>query len=190
LIYATGFEWLSEFAGQIGYEIYGRDGLALSDRWSQGTRTMHGMQTRGFPNLFILGLAQNGVTPNLTHLIDERAIHLAYLLKRCINEDIRTIEPTQEAEDKWVDEIIAQRGPRRAFLESCTPSYYNQEGRDTPATALNDIYGAGSVAFFKVLEEWRAQDALDGLQVTREERSSSDQLVSADGHTPMKERET
>ena len=92
------------------------------------------------------------------------------------------IEPTQEAEDKWVDEIIAQRGPRRAFLESCTPSYYNQEGRDTPATALNDIYGAGSVAFFKVLEEWRAQDALDGLQVTRKERSSNDQLVSADGH--------
>ncbi len=190
LIYATGFEWLSEFAGQIGYEIYGRDDLALSDRWSQGTRTMHGMQTRGFPNLFILGLAQNGVTPNLTHLIDERAIHLAYLLKRCINEDIRTIEPTQEAEDKWVDEIIAQRGPRRAFLESCTPSYYNQEGRDTPATALNDIYGAGSVAFFKVLEQWRAQDALDGLQVTRKERSSNDQLVSVDGHTPMKEKET
>jgi cyclohexanone monooxygenase len=126
----------------------------------------------------------------LTHLIDERAIHLAYLLKRCINEDIRTIEPTQEAEDKWVDEIIAQRGPRRAFLESCTPSYYNQEGRDTPATALNDIYGAGSVAFFKVLEEWRAQDALDGLQVTRKERSSNDQLVSVDGHTPMKEKET
>jgi cyclohexanone monooxygenase len=190
LIYATGFEWLSEFAGQIGYEIYGRDGLALSDRWSQGTRTMHGMQTRGFPNLFILGLAQNGVTPNLTHLIDERAIHLAYLLKRCIEEDVCTIEPTQEAEDKWVDEIIAQRGPRRAFLESCTPSYYNQEGRDTPATALNDIYGAGSVAFFKVLEQWRAQDALDGLQVTRKERSSNDQLVSVDGHTPMKEKET
>ncbi len=71
-----------------------------------------------------------------------RAIHLAYLLKRCIKENIHTIETTQEAEDKWVEEIIGQRGPRRAFLESCTPSYYNQEGRDTPATALNDIYGA------------------------------------------------
>jgi cyclohexanone monooxygenase len=180
LIYATGFEWLTEFAIQVGFEIYGRDGLALSDRWSRGTRTMHGMQTRGFPNLFILGLAQNGVTPNYTHLAEERAIYLAYLLKRCIKEDICTVETTQEAEDKWVEEIIAQRGVRRAFLESCTPSYYNQEGRDTPATSLNDIYGAGSVAFFKVLEEWRAQDALHGLEVTRKERSRNDELVSAD----------
>jgi cyclohexanone monooxygenase len=181
LIYATGFEWLSEFAGMIGYEIHGRDGLALSERWSQGTRTLHGMLTRGFPNLFILGLAQNGVTPNLTHLIDERAIHLAYLLKRCLKDEIRTIEPTQQAEDKWVEEIIAQRGPRRAFLESCPPSYYNQEGKDTPATALNDIYGAGSVAFFKVLEQWRAEDRLEGLEVTRKERPRGDQLASADG---------
>lgn len=186
LIYATGFEWLTEFASQIGFEIYGRDGLALSDRWSQGTRTMHGMQTRGFPNLFVLGLAQSGVTPNYTHLAEERAIHLAYLLERCINEDIRTIEPTQEGEDKWVEEIIAQRGPRRAFLESCTPSYYNQEGRDTPATALNDIYGAGSVAFFKVLAEWRAQDALHGLEVTRKDQSRNDELVSADTKAMIK----
>jgi cation diffusion facilitator CzcD-associated flavoprotein CzcO len=183
LIFATGFEWLSEFAGQIGYEIYGRGGLALSERWSQGTRTLHGMLTHGFPNLFILGLAQNGVPPNLTHLIDERAIHLAYLLKRCINEDVCTIDCSQEAEDRWVGEIIAQRGLRRAFLEACTPSYYNQEGRDTPATSLNDIYGAGSVAFFKLLEEWRAQDALEGLEVTRQERSSTDQLVPVAAHS-------
>ncbi len=183
LVHATGFEWLSEFASQIGFEIHGRDSLALSDRWSQGTRTMHGMHTRGFPNLFILGLAQNGVTPNYTHLAEERAIHLAYLLKRCIKENIHTIETTQEAEDKWVEEIIAQRGPRRAFLESCTPSYYNQEGRDTPATALNDIYGAGSVAFFKVLTDWRAQDALHGLEVTRKVHSKSDERVSAEYST-------
>jgi cyclohexanone monooxygenase len=95
---------------------------------------------------------------------------------------VRTIEPTQQAEDAWVDDIIAQRGPRRAFLESCPPSYYNQEGKDTPATALNDIYGAGSLAFFKVLEEWRARDRLEGMEVTRRERSRSDTLASADGH--------
>ena len=74
-------------------------------------------------------------------------------------------------------------GPRRAFLESCTPSYYNQEGRDTPATALNDIYGAGSVAFFKVLTDWRAQDALHGLEVARKVHSKSDERVSAEYST-------
>jgi cyclohexanone monooxygenase len=187
LIYATGFEWLSEFAGQIGFEIHGRGGLSLSDRWSQGTRTMHGMYTRGFPNLIILGFAQNGVTPNYTHLAAERANHLAYLLKRCIKEQIDTIEATQEAEDRWVDEIIAKRGPRRAFLESCTPSYYNQEGKDTPATALNDIYGPGSVAFFKVLADWRAEDTLHGLEVARTAQSTveSREAIYADAQSDI-----
>jgi hypothetical protein len=62
------------------------------------------------------------------------------------------------------------------------PSYYNQQGRDTPATALNDIYGAGSVAFFKLLGEWRAQDGLEGMEITRKERSRSDLLATVDGH--------
>jgi len=47
---------------------------------------------------------------------------------------------------------------------------------------LNDIYGAGSVAFFKVLEEWRSRDGLEGLEVTRRERTKSNLLASADGH--------
>ena len=48
-------------------------------------------------------------------------------------------------------------------------------------SALNDIYGAGSVAFFKVLEEWRAQDRLEGMEVTRKERSKSGPLASVAG---------
>jgi cyclohexanone monooxygenase len=167
LIYATGFEWLTEYAGQIGFEIHGRDGQSLSDRWSEGTRTLHGMLTRGFPNLFILGLAQSGLTGNFTHLAGERAVHLAYLIPRCLNEGARSVEPSQAAEDAWVEEIIAGRGPRRQFLESCTPSYFNHEGQETPATALNDVYGGGASAFCKLLDEWRAEGALRGLEVTR-----------------------
>jgi cyclohexanone monooxygenase len=166
LIYATGFEFLTEYAGQVGFEIEGKGGRSLSDRWSQGTRTLHGIQTRGFPNLYILGFAQNGVTANFTHMADERAEHLAYLIPRLLKDDARTVEPSQAAEDAWVQGIIDGRGPRRAFLQACPPSYYNHEGRETPATALNDIYGPGSAAFFKLLADWRAADALHGLEVT------------------------
>src|SRR5581483_8797705 len=101
-----------------------------------------------------------------TPLAGERAVHLAYLIPRLLKEGARTAEPSQQAEDGWVAEIIAGRGPRRAFLEACTPSYYNQEGKETPATALNDIYGPGAHVFFKILADWRAEDKLDGLEVT------------------------
>jgi cation diffusion facilitator CzcD-associated flavoprotein CzcO len=180
LIYATGFEWLTEFASQVGFEIYGWNGVSLSQKWSQGTRTFHGTQTRGFPNLLILGVAQNGIPVNFTHLIEERAIHTAHLIKQCLDQDIRSFEPTQAAEDQWVSDVIAQRAPRRAFLESCTPSYYSQEGRETPATALNDIYGAGSVAFFKILEDWRQEGTLQGLEVRQGTRSHREGTSAAD----------
>ena len=166
IIYATGFEFLTEYASQIGFQVHGKGGQSLSDRWSHGTRTLYGMQTRGFPNLFILGFAQNGITANYTHLAGERAVHLAYLIPRLLRDDAAAVEPSQEAEDAWVQEIIDGRGPRRAFLDACTPSYYNQEGRETPATALNDIYGAGAHVFFKILEDWRSEDRLAGLEIT------------------------
>ncbi len=165
LVYATGFEFLTAYAGQIGFEIRGRDGVTLSERWSEGTRTLHGMQSRGFPNLFILGFAQTGITANYTHMADERATHLGYVIARCLEAGIRSVEPTPQAEDGWVAEIIAKRGPRRAFFDSCPPSYYNQEGKDTPATALNDSYGGGAIAFFDILGQWRAADTLAGLDI-------------------------
>jgi len=172
LIYATGYEFITELASQIGFEIHGRRGIPLSEKWSRGARTWHGLHTRDFPNLIILGFAQNGISVNFTHLIQERAAHVAYLIKRCKDANISTIEPSQAAEDEWVEKIIAGRGPRRAFLESCTPSYYNQEGKETPATSLNDIYAAGSAAFFKILEEWRTENTLRGLDVTVKEREA------------------
>ena len=171
LIFATGYEFVTEFTGQIGFDIYGRDGLPLSKKWSQGMRTLHGMCTRDFPNLIILGVAQSGIPVNFTHLIDERAIHAAYILRRCVDRNIRVFEPTQDAEDAWVEQIIAGRGPRRAFLESCPPSYYSQEGKDTPATSLNDLYAGGPAAFFELLADWRARESLQGLELTYGERA-------------------
>ena len=55
----------------------------------------------------------------------------------------------------------------QSFLESCTPGYYNNEGRPAERSLKNGSYGAGSVAFIKVLEEWRAAGDLAGLQLTR-----------------------
>ena len=52
------------------------------------------------------------------------------------------------------------------FLESCTPGYYNNEGKPGERSIRNGFYGAGSVAFIKVLEDWRAEGDLPGLELT------------------------
>jgi hypothetical protein len=52
------------------------------------------------------------------------------------------------------------------FLESCTPGYYNNEGRPAARSVRDGFYGAGSPAFIRVLEDWRARGDLNGLELT------------------------
>lgn len=55
LIFATGFEVGTSFTRRTGYDIVGRDGALLSEHWSGGKRTLHGMTANGFPNCFFIG---------------------------------------------------------------------------------------------------------------------------------------
>ena len=167
LIYATGFEVGTSYTRRAGYEIHGRGGLALTDKWSQGVSTLHGMHARGFPNCFIMSNSQSGFTANYPHMLNEQSKHLAYIVAQCAGRQARTVEATQEAEDAWVQTIIASAILRQRFQEECTPGYYNNEGKPSVLAARNGPYGAGPIAFVKLLEAWRAKGDLEGLEVGR-----------------------
>jgi cyclohexanone monooxygenase len=98
-------------------------------------------------------------------MLDEQAKHLAYLLGQAHDRKLTRIETSQQAEDDWVQTIIALSQMNVQFLESCTPGYYNNEGNPAARSARDGAYGAGSPAFIRVLEDWRAQGDLAGLEV-------------------------
>ena len=166
LIYATGFEVGTDYTRRAGYEVVGRDGQTLTEKWKDGASTLHGMHTRGFPNCLIFSLQQSGFTVNFPHALDEQSRHAAYILRHAIDHEARTVEVSQDAEDAWVATIIELAQFNLDFLESCTPGYYNNEGKPSERGVRNGFYGAGSVAFFKVLADWRADGSLPGLELT------------------------
>jgi cyclohexanone monooxygenase len=166
LIYATGFEVGTSYTRRSGYELYGRGGQSLTEKWSQGASTLHGLTTRGFPNVFIISNTQSGFTANFPHMINEQSKHIGYILRHCADRQVRLVEPSQEAEDAWVKTIEDLAIMRQAFLEECTPGYYNNEGNVRAMSARNGSYGAGPVAFVKVLEDWRAEGGLAGLELS------------------------
>ncbi|MCF6329189.1 MAG: pilus assembly protein TadG-related protein [Henriciella sp.] len=51
------------------------------------------------------------------------------------------------------------------FFENCTPGYYNNEGQMSERSVQNGFYGGGSIEFFKILEDWREEGSLDGLEL-------------------------
>jgi cyclohexanone monooxygenase len=164
LIFATGFEVGTAYTRRAGFDVVGRGGVSLAEKWQRQVATFHGLVSRGFPNLFFMGAAQTGVSPNFTELYNEQSQHLAYVVRRAEAAAARTIEPTADAEAEWVRGILAAAGSRQGFSESCTPGYYNNEGRpgDGPGW-FGGNFGGSAPEFFRLLRAWRDDDRLDGL---------------------------
>ncbi len=165
LIYATGFEVGTDYTRRSGYELYGTDGQSLTAKWADGVATLHGMHTRGFPNCFIMGNAQTAFTVNYPHALDEQSRHLSYIVRHALEHDVKRVEVSAAAEAQWVQTIVELARLNRQFLEECTPGYYNNEGAPGARSQQNTFYGGGPVAFFKLLEEWRASGELEGLEL-------------------------
>ena len=165
LIYATGFEVGTAYTRRAGYDIAGRQGLALSEKWAQGMRTLHGFQTRGFPNCFFMGVTQGGFTANFPHMLNEQSLHIAYMIGHAMNSNVNCIEASQAGEDGWVETIQKMAVFNQRFLEECTPGYYNNEGKPGQGNSLlGSQYGGGPEAFFQILRDWREAGSFEGVE--------------------------
>jgi cation diffusion facilitator CzcD-associated flavoprotein CzcO len=164
LIYASGFEVGTSYTQRGGYEIYGQDGMSLTDRWSNGVRTLHGMQAHGFPNcFFVMSITQSGFTVNFTHMLGETGKHLAYIIKSAIDRKLSTLEVSEEAEAKWVDTILSFAARGGSFQQDCTPSYYNNEGKPGEVSRQNGFFLGAPMEFMELLENYRKEGNLKGL---------------------------
>jgi len=165
LIFATGFDVSSNYTRRAGYEIAGRGGRKLSDKWRDRSATFQSFFTRGFPNCFFMMGFQSGLTPNIPHTINEQTRHLAYVIREALDRGAMTVEPTQRAENDWCA-LIDQGSSFLAIQASCTPGYFNDEGKVGESEGwLGGFYPEGSQAFLAMLRGWRADGRLEGLEL-------------------------
>jgi cyclohexanone monooxygenase len=134
IIYATGFDWSNDYSERANMTIIGRNGLALSNKWVRGPSTFQGMLTRDFPNLLLFTHLQSSTSPNYTHLLSERAKQAAYIISESIKHNIKSVEPTQEAEDAWVKKLEKIAIKYLDHFKQCTPGTYSQR-----ATRTNEL---------------------------------------------------
>ncbi|WP_293676904.1 NAD(P)/FAD-dependent oxidoreductase [uncultured Phenylobacterium sp.] len=125
LIYATGFE--VQKTG-IYNRIVGQNGVDLNQLYDeQGIRTLFGVHTHGFPNLFIMGGYQASFQFNLTFMLQCQGDHIAECIKLVRAKGCEALDVKPETEEWWVQEVISHRGKTNRNAE-CTPGYYNFEG--------------------------------------------------------------
>ena len=165
IIFATGFEVGTEFARRTGYEIIGRGGKTLSEKWADGMETLHGMQSHGFPNCFMMGVNQGGFAVNYPHILNECAVHISHIIGHALDKGFTTVEAGAEGEKAWVDTIVEKgMGGIGIGGPGCTPGYYNNEGHPHPTAAKGVPYGGGAIAFWQLLADWREAGTFEGVE--------------------------
>lgn len=128
IVCATGFDAMT--GSVVRMDITGLDGVTIKDRWADGPHNYLGLAVDGFPNLFNL---QGPGSPSVFATMVTGIEHQVDWITDCITwmdeHGHRTIAPTLEAVEDWVDEVAAVAEPS---LRSKCDSWYigsNIEGK-------------------------------------------------------------
>ncbi len=120
LILATGFDAMTGTLLRI--DIRGKAGLTLNEKWRAGPRTMLGLMTAGFPNLFtITGPGSPSVLAMMILAVEQHVNWVADCVGYMRKHGLARIEPTLKAEDDWVAHVNEVAAPN---LRSTCSSWY------------------------------------------------------------------
>ena len=180
IICATGFQTPYGLpADRVLMKVTGQDGLLMSQKFSEGMTTLHGVASRGFPNMFWAGLSQASISPANTFVLDEVSKHVAYIIsesyKRAGYGRKPALQPTQEGEEDWSRRIL-EMATIFGVLHGCTPGLSNLEGEldrmkdkwdDTTRMKMAKLgmWGRGVDDYLRVLEAWRKKEDFYGLEL-------------------------
>jgi cation diffusion facilitator CzcD-associated flavoprotein CzcO len=166
LVFASGFEVTTGLVDRLGFDPVGRDGVKLSERWHDGTHSLHGILTAGFPNFFVVSFIQAGFGLNFVHFLSESTDHITWLIEHCRSQGIQSIEATVEAEDEWLAILWNASGPLARYNRTCTPSYGNSEGSTTTLAARSAVFAGPLMDYVAHLAAWRDAGDLSGTRTT------------------------
>jgi cation diffusion facilitator CzcD-associated flavoprotein CzcO len=110
LILATGYDGLT--GALIAFDVAGRGGRTVNQKWKEGGRSTLGIMMEGFPNLFMT-TGPNGPSAlaNIIRISEHDVDWIAAAITHMQSTGATTIEPTQQAEDAWMEVVrgFAQR---------------------------------------------------------------------------------
>jgi len=104
--------------------LRGRDGLSIDDAWAKGPRAWGMTAIPGFPNLFMV-LGPNSPTGSISlqHTAELTARYITKWLNRFRDGEINAVEVTEEATDRFADEIAEAMVPT-VWNTGCNSWYF------------------------------------------------------------------
>ena len=120
IVYATGFDAMTGALNRI--EIIGQGNQTLKEKWAEGPRTYLGLQTAGFPNMFMItGPGSPSVLTNMLPSIEQHVEWIADCITHVRNQGHAQIDPEPAAEEEWVGVVNMIAG--ETLFPSCNSWY-------------------------------------------------------------------
>ena len=94
-----------------------------------------------------------------------QARHVAWIIARTLSENAVEVEASRDAEAAWVDTVVQRAEVIAGRRRSCTPGYYNREGKADAQSQQGTFFLGGPTEYADILADWRAQGTLDGLEI-------------------------
>lgn len=129
LIFATGYDGLT--GALLAFDVVGRNGVTVNDKWREGSRSYLGLMMEGFPNLFMT-TGPNGpaALANIVAISENDVNWIADAIVHMDEHGLSAMEPTKKVEDDWMD-LVASLAQRSLLLKAKT-WYLGTNVKDKP----------------------------------------------------------
>lgn len=159
LVLATGFDAIE--GSYRNLDIRGRDGLRLSDHWSDGALSHLGITVHGFPNMFMV-LGPLGPFVNLAPAIGVQVRWITQAVAELAAQPGATMELSAEAEEAWLQSCLDLL-EGSLFLQTNSWIFgANIPGKKKARTAS---YFTGGLAAYLAIAGQEARDGYPSYQI-------------------------
>lgn len=160
IVFATGFDALT--GPLLALNIEGENGLPLGKAWAEGPRTYLGLQTPGFPNLFMItGPGSPSVLTNMPVAIEQHVDWITECIRHMRDDGLERIEPRPEAAESWVEHV--NEAANATLLPMATSSWYL--GANVPGKPRVFMPYAGGMARYAGICKDVARDGYRGFEL-------------------------
>jgi cation diffusion facilitator CzcD-associated flavoprotein CzcO len=134
LVLATGFKLMDPDSVPT-FAVTGSGGRSLMRFWDEHRlQAYEGVSVPGFPNLFSVFGPYGYVGSSYFALVEAQTHHIVRCLKRARRDGATRVEVTEEANDRYFDEMMRRRHHQVFWQDSCrlANSYYFDKNGDVP----------------------------------------------------------
>lgn len=127
IVYATGFDAVE---GVISYDVEGRGGAVLAERWHDYPRAYLGTTVPEFPNLFIVTGPNTGIGhTSALFIIECQMRYIMRSIRETLDRGAVSIEVKPQAEEKWTTMVHREMEGTVWHTGGCTSWYQSRTGR-------------------------------------------------------------